>query len=139
MRCTTCPECWPGILDGDGLCPSCACLQCAPEHRVGTCPICGQFGVPLEVHHPGLKKHWPTVTIPICLSCHRILTNRTVSDWSSLSASGHKVRCLLQGLADLCWLWTVRSASAPELARLVRMAAVALFLHFGFVPFRRRP
>jgi hypothetical protein len=138
MQCNTCTECWPGILNAEVLCPNSACLQREPAHRVGACPICGRMGAPLEVHHPGLRKHWSTVTIPICLSCHRILTNHTVSDWPSISASGHEVRCLLQGLADLVWLWTVRSPSAPELARLVRMAAVALFLHFGFVPLRRR-
>ncbi len=138
MQCTTCLENWPGILTTEGLCPSCACLQRTPGHRVGTCPICCRRDVPIERHHPGLKDYWPTVTIPICVSCHRILTNRTVSDWPATLISGGKVRCLLQGLADLLWLWTVRNPTAPELLRVVRLSAAALMHYFGFVPFGRR-
>jgi hypothetical protein len=138
MQCATCTECWLGIFNTEGRCPNCASHACTPQHRMGTCPICSRVGVPIEIHHPGLKKFWPTVTIPVCLSCHRILTNRTVSEWSSTLTSGGKVRCLLQGLADLVWLWSARSPSAPELLRLVRMTSAALFQHFGFVAFRRR-
>lgn len=137
MQCATCPEIWPDLLNTDGLCPNCACLRRMPGHRVATCPLCSQRGVPIECHHPGRKKYWPTVTIGVCVSCHTILTNRTVSEWSSLWKADAPVRCLLQGLADLVWLWSIRSATAPEFLRVGRLAAVALMKHFDFVPFRR--
>jgi predicted amidophosphoribosyltransferase len=136
MHCTSCSETWPGILNAGGLCPNCAAIAQNLGHRVGCCPLCTQQNVPIEVHHPGLKRHWPTVTVPVCLSCHRILTNRTVSEWK-VTLTSSPVRCLIQGLTDLIWLWSVRSGSAGELLRVARLSAVALMHHFGFAPFRR--
>jgi hypothetical protein len=48
-------------------------VQVRGNGQQGTCAICEQFG-PIEYDHPFRRVNDPDYTIPLCISCHRIVT-----------------------------------------------------------------
>lgn len=133
--CLSCGEDWPGSpLDDQGR-----CLNCRPDLRashphLAWCPTCGRADVPAQFHHIASERQHPMLGLRLCLVCHKILTDRQVSAWHpSWRVASHPVRCIVQGMLDLLWLWWQRSGwrwwerQVSELARVVWHALVELF------------
>jgi hypothetical protein len=133
--CTRCGECWTAALRrAGGLCLNCADTT---HPRLKRCLVCLRADVPSEFHHVATERQHPTFGLRLCLNCHAILTRHQVNDWHpSWKTEKHPVRCVLQGLIDLIWLWLRRSHSGwslVELAKLCLEAGWSLLALFGLV------
>ncbi len=122
--CRKCGENWPGLVSAKtGLCPNCRDTR---HKHISHCPVCGRADVPAQSHHIASKRQNEHVVIRICLSCHIILTKRQCTCWDpSWKTESHPVRCLVQGLADLIWLWWQRSGLTLWRNQLGEIAHVA--------------
>jgi hypothetical protein len=136
--CELCAEDWPAALyKNSGLCRNHAVEQAISDEPyrkyIAHCPTCGRSQVPAQSHHvAGVRQH-RTLCILLCLNCHGIATARQCTDldppWKT---EHHPVRCIVQGVYDLLWLWWQRSGrfvwewQLAELVRLVWLALLAL-------------
>lgn len=85
------------------------CHNCADKtHANGFCWICRRNHLPLEHHHLAGRKH-ASLTVPICLNCHAMLSRRQY-EWPDLWRSERCVAFLVFGFIDYCVL-----ASAPTI------------------------
>lgn len=147
--CQTCGEDWPGALCKQGdLCRNHAALAGISDEPyrdiISHCPICGAVNVPAQWHHLAGERQQSRyaalthVGILLCLNCHGILTLRQSTGWEpTWSTEQHPVRCTVQGIYDVLWLWWQRSGvlwwnhQVAELAHVVWLAALALFHLWG--------
>src|SRR5262249_21326008 len=121
-----------------GLCLNCADEAAeAPHPRLARCLGCLRTNVPSEFHHVASKRQHGAFGLRLCLNCHAILTHRQETAWHpSWKIEPHRVRCIVQGLLDVLWLWLRRSHSAWALGQLAQLCAQAgwsLFDAFGLV------
>jgi predicted RNA-binding Zn-ribbon protein involved in translation (DUF1610 family) len=124
--CTQCGEYWADVPRGeDGLCPNCGDTT---HPIVPRCPTCHRERVPSERHHVATERQHPTLLFPLCLNCHMIITKRQLTDWpKTWQTEHHPIRCIVQGVLDLLWLWWHRSHSGWALGQLGRLC-----LHAGW-------
>ncbi|MGO8949297.1 MAG: hypothetical protein ACLQUY_16930 [Ktedonobacterales bacterium] len=127
--CQTCGEDWPEALSKEGdLCRNHAVQSGLSLERyreiISHCPTCGRADVPAQWHHFASKRQQdcPVALKPLgillCLNCHGILTERQSSGWHpSWKAEDHSVRCTVQGVYDVLWLWWAALGRAAEGAR----------------------
>jgi hypothetical protein len=94
--------------------------------------------VPAQWHHLAGERQHKQLRILICLNCHGIITVRQCTGWHpSWKTEPHPVRCIVQGVYDLLWLWWQRSGvywwrwQLAELAHVVRLAFLALLDVWG--------
>jgi hypothetical protein len=146
--CECCGEDWPAALHTkSGLCRDCAVqrgLSREPYRAIiSHCPICGRADVPAQWHHVAGKRQGTTrqlkeLGLLLCLNCHGIITERQRDGWDpSWKDEDHPVRCTVQGVYDLFWLWWQRSGrrvwdeQLAELAHMVRVGVLALLQLWG--------
>ncbi len=102
----------------------CLCANCADtHHQHGVCAICEQTR-PVEAHHIAGRQH-ASDTIPACLNCHRMLSQRQYQWHPSWRAQRRPTLFMLQGALDSVYLWCMRSR-APEHRKIMTMALVVL-------------
>jgi len=111
------------------------CANCAERdtygdtrHRTRRCAICGRIA-PSELHHVASERQHPTLTLCVCLNCHRILSVRQYRWHPAWRTEAHPVRYIIQGVLDVVTLWLQRSPAAEqcrELFALLGRAALCL-------------
>lgn len=118
------------------------CANCADRrHNRGTCSVCGADG-PLEFHHVAGQKQAPD-TIPVCLNCHRILSQLQYSWHPSWRTEKRAGLFRLQGFIDISHVAAARGGATsllhytelskrPVWADLVRLSwCLTAYQHFG--------
>ena len=128
--CAKCGECWTAALRREGR----LCLNCADatHPRLARCPLCHKEQVPGEFHHVASARQHATFGLRVCLNCHAILTLRQETAWhQSWQKEDHPVRCMVQGLHDVFWLWWHRSHSGWSLGQLARLCVQACWALTG--------
>jgi len=102
----------------------CLCANCADSHHQhGVCSICEQTR-PIEAHHIAGRRQ-VSDTIPVCLNCHRILSQRQYQWHPSWRVQRRPLLFMLQGALDSLYLWCMRSR-APEHRKIVAVALAIL-------------
>jgi hypothetical protein len=117
-------------VDGQVLCANCADTR----HARRRCAICDRVA-PSESHHVASKRQHPTLTLPVCLNCHRILSRRQYRWHPSWRTGAHPLRYLIQGVYDVMCLWLERSPVAEQCRELLTMlgrAALCVLPHLRF-------
>ncbi len=102
---------------------------------LGTCLTCGQFGE-LHAHHVAGRHNHATLTVPVCLDCHRILTGWQLAAGIELREDAARseldaTRALVVGGLHLVQLFAQRHAehswvSAPLVIHTARAASLLL-------------
>jgi len=118
------------------------CANCADRDRKqGTCSVCATGG-PLESHHVAGRKQAPD-TLPVCLSCHRILSQLQYRWHPSWKTEVRPGLFRLQGFIDISHVAAARGGAFgllhySELSKysvwgdLVRLSwCLTAFVQFG--------
>jgi hypothetical protein len=66
------------------------------------------------------KRQHPTLTLNVCLNCHRLLSQRQYRWPPGWKTEKHPLRCVAQGVYDVLCLWRERSPLANEALALLR-------------------
>ncbi len=115
------------MLDGQVLCANCA-EGADGRHPQRRCTICGKVA-PSELHHVASARQHPTLTTPLCLNCHRILSQRQYRWHRAWRTEAHPVRYVVQGVLDVVALWFERSPVAKHCTGLFSLlVGAALYL-----------
>lgn len=83
------------------------------RHPQRRCAICRRTA-PSEAHHVASKRQHPTLTLTVCLNCHRLLSQRQYRWHPAWKSEAHPLRYLAQGVYDVLCLWRERSPLATE-------------------------
>jgi hypothetical protein len=109
---------------GHVLCENCHDTYHA-RHR---CAICVSV-LPSELHHVASARQCPTLTLRVCLNCHRLLSERQYRWHPAWRTESHPLRCVVQGVCDVLALWLQRSPVAEQCRDLFAMLGhAALFV-----------
>lgn len=121
--CSLCGE--PNILALRQRPHGIVCANCddatSRNRSCGRCAICGKQG-PIERHHVAGRKHWP-VTIPVCLSCHAILSHYQ-RQWPQGQT---RLFYIVQGTLECMSLWVQRNTLASQLTEMLWLIGRVLF------------
>jgi hypothetical protein len=106
----------------------CVCQNCSDRrHPRLRCMICFKE-LPGEHHHVAGERQHPGFTIPVCLNCHAVLSERQRRWDPTWLTEPHPVRCLIQGVLDVVEVWLKRSPAAEQCLRLLCMPGYAFLL-----------
>ncbi|MGO8948001.1 MAG: hypothetical protein ACLQUY_10130 [Ktedonobacterales bacterium] len=109
------------------------CRNCAGRtHPQRHCAICWRIA-PSEQHHVASKRQQVTLTLPVCLNCHAILSQRQYRwphDWRT---EAHQLRCVIQGVYDVLCLWLERSPVAECCRDLFLMLEQAALIVLSYL------
>ena len=100
------------------------------RHPIRPCAICCRVA-PSELHHVASERQHPILTLPVCLNCHRLLSQRQYRWHPAWKRETHSWRYLAQGVYDVLCLWWERSPVAEmvrercgDLLRMLGLAAL---------------
>lgn len=116
------------VMDGQAVCHNCA----DATHRHRHCAICWRMA-PSEQHHVASKRQHPTLTLPVCLNCHAILSQRQYNWPPAWRSEAHKLRCVIQGVYDVLCLWLERSPVAENCRDLFVMLEQAALIVLSYL------
>jgi hypothetical protein len=105
------------------------CRNCqSTRATMRICSICARWA-PSERHHIASKRQMPTLTLPVCLNCHAILSQMQTRWDPRWKTESRPLWFLLEGLCDVLVLWLERRATdtfEPELVHLLGEADLYL-------------
>ena len=100
-----------------------------PERR---CAIC-RTSRPLECHHVATKRQCQTLTLQVCIPCHRQLSHRQTLWYPSWRVEPHPISCITQGCWDVLAVWYERSPVVDAMRDLLAMLFSAAMLLLGLL------
>jgi hypothetical protein len=117
IRCDEYDDAALRVINSTPLCRNCRSTRATKR----ICSICRKRA-PFERHHVASKRQVPTLTVPICLNCHAILSYRQAGWDPRWKTQSRPVWFLLEGLSDVLELWLERRTTdtfEPEFERFL--------------------
>jgi hypothetical protein len=100
-----------------------------PERR---CALC-RNSVPLERHHVATKRQCSSLTLCVCIPCHRQLSHRQTLWYRGWRVEPHPIYCITQGCWDVLGVWYERSPVVDAMRDLLAMLFSAAMLLLGLL------
>lgn len=109
------------------------CANCTDTtHTQRRCAICGGM-LPSELHHVASERQHPTLLLPVCLNCHRILSARQYRWHPAWRTEAHPLAYVLQGVCDVVCLWLERSPVAEQCRELFALLGRAVIYVLAYL------
>jgi hypothetical protein len=91
------------------------------------CALCRNSGR-LECHHVATELQCRSLTLYVCVPCHRQLSHRQKGWYPGWRTEPHLVYCVVQGCCDVAAVWYERSPVVEAMCDLLAMLGHAALL-----------